>query len=265
VATAGGPSFDGPEANTVFPLMLTATVHGGGDAATTQHGATMTVGPNGTTALTINNQLLAVTGTAVNNVGSSFSSGSSVLPNGNRIGINWVDLDYTRYGFWDISEPIQPEQAVRFTNGAAFAAGYITPPNEIPVSGTATYAGKVTGQYWYPYDYYEYLFGDVQLTADFGASSVAGSMTNMFITSSDVTINGPLNDVGFNATFDRAHNLFTGTTFVTSMPNSNASFAADASGAISGRFFGPSAREVGAVFTLQDSTRRLIGSFGARQ
>src|SRR5688572_28319742 len=51
VATAGGPSFDGPEANTVFPLMLTATVHGGGDAATTQQGATMTVGPNGTTAL----------------------------------------------------------------------------------------------------------------------------------------------------------------------------------------------------------------------
>ena len=38
-----------------------------------------------------------------------------------------------------------------------------------------------------------------------------------------------------------------------------------ASGLINGRFYGPNAAEVGAVFNVSEGGRRLIGSFGAKQ
>ena len=74
-----------------------------------------------------------------------------------------------------------------------------------------------------------------------------------------------LNTLGFSANIDVSHNLFTGTTQVTSTGDPGWGFNADASGSIGGRFFGSSAQEAGAVWTLQDSSHRAIGSFGARK
>jgi hypothetical protein len=79
------------------------------------------------------------------------------------------------------------------------------------------------------------------------------------------SLTGPVNDIGFSATIDRNNNLFSGNTSVTSSPGGVYAFGPTASGLINGSFYGPNANEVGAVFNLSEGTRRLIGSFGAKQ
>ena len=56
---------------------------------------------------------------------------------------------------------------------------------------------------------------------------------------------GPLNDIAFDARFDPVANMFSGTLRVTTQPGGPTAFAGNASGVISGLFFGPSANEVG--------------------
>jgi hypothetical protein len=105
--------------------------------------------------------------------------------------------------------------------------------------------------------------GDMSLTANFGARTLSGSFTNLTIT--DKTLLQPtLNDVSFTASIDSNRNWFSGVTGVTNQPSGQQAFAENASGSITGMFYGPSANEVGGVWTLSDSVRRLIASFGGK-
>ena len=111
------------------------------------------------------------------------------------------------------------------------------------------------------------LLGDASFTADFGARTVNGSFTNVWAGMSGAWQGGePVhwNDVAFNSTI--SGNAFGGVTAVTSAPPGSLSLSAGAAGTIEGRFFGPSAQEAGAVWTLFDGTRAAIGTLsGSRQ
>lgn len=94
---------------------------------------------------------------------------------------------------------------------------------------------------------------------------LSGSMTNVSLLDGDgMFADTPPGDIAIAARFDGSRNFFSGTTSVTSFPNNVAAMTANASGAIAGRFFGPSAQEIGAVWTLSDGVRQMIGSFGAK-
>jgi hypothetical protein len=105
------------------------------------------------------------------------------------------------------------------------------------------------------------ISGAVQMNADFASSRISGTMTNLgFYT--DGFRPGGLNDIGFDAGLDRAANQFRGTTRVTSNPGGARSLSDNATGVITGRFFGPGVEEVGAAFTLSDGVHAIIGSIG---
>jgi hypothetical protein len=247
---------------TVFPLLMTVvSADFAGDQATTEQGATLSVDSvTGRSALTINNAALGVS----NVQGNASASNRPPVPNG-TLGVYEGPgaLAYTRYGAWAIWAP-----NTAFRNGASWLSGLPSPAAQLPLSGSAAYSGTAEG--WVS----EYHLctcasagvfrGDVQVSADFATRAVSGSMTKLDV-GTDLFITGPiaLNDIGFAATLDPAQNRFTGTTRVTSNPHGTHALSQNATGTITGQFFGPSAQEVGAVFTLSDGVGRVIGSFGA--
>jgi hypothetical protein len=137
----------------------------------------------------------------------------------------------------------------------------------MPTAGTATYTGIVEGTVFFHPGYGEQsthcfcglssLAGNASFTANFGTRNVSGNLTNMTADES------PWNNVAFNSTI--TGNVFSGTTSVTSVPAGNASLGANATGTLEGRFFGPTAQEAGAVWTLFDGTNAAIGTLTGKQ
>lgn len=66
-----------------------------------------------------------------------------------------------------------------------------TTPAQMPAVGTATYAGFITGTFDPAPGSTDDILGDATLTADFGAGTVAGNMTN-FTSSNGVAMSGSL-------------------------------------------------------------------------
>jgi hypothetical protein len=253
VQTSGPSPSASNDGTTKFPLLITAVTHDfSGDADTTRQGATVAMNASGQRTLTVNNPAFGATDVPIGQLNPLV-----MLPAGSIIVVRG-HYDYTEYGSWQI-------HAARGAGNAVYVGGYETPAAQVPASGTAIYSGTTTGLYT-RIDacpcYEQFVGGNVQLTADFGARTVSGSLTNLYADDGDNWMPTPLNDVGFTAAIDSAENRFTGTTRVTSEPGG---FSPNATGVIAGRFFGPAAQSVGAVWTLSDSTRRLIASFGARQ
>ena len=260
VASGASPSFSALGSTTSFPLFQTS-IDGsfGGDTATTNAGAVLTVRPDGSAGLTINNA-----GLGVSNVQVGVYPGTPVGLYQVATEVRSADLDYTRFGYWLRYQPTEG-----LWQASAFTGGFVTPVSDIPTSGSAIYTGAATGIFNDQAicncvtGFVSQFNGDVSLTANFGQLTINGSITNISLTSLSYPP-GPTNDIGFTATIDRANNLFSGTTSVTSEPGGVYAFGPTASGIINGRFYGPNAAEVGAVFNLTEGTRRLIGSFGAK-
>lgn len=260
--TAGTTKFSTLAQSTDFPLLMTAAGGGTGDGdqATTVAGGVLNADGSGGYFLTMNNPALGINKAVIPNARPI--SGSIFYVNAD-IGSN--DLDYTRFGSWERTDGIDG-----VFNVGAWTTGFATAGAQIPGQGTATYAGKASGLYNAAIsssstaDFDSRITGDVNLTADFGRSTLAGTITNIVASSMYTNLKGSVNDIGFSATIDRNNNLFNGTTMVTSFPADGYAFGPTASGLINGRFYGPNAAEVGAVFNVSEGTRRLIGSFGAK-
>ena len=258
---AGATKFSTLSQATDFPLLMSAARGGPGDGdpATTSAGGVLRANPNGTYALTINNLTVAFNGGPVP---GQTSNGIWFT----RSTVDSANLDYTRYGYWSYGESVDGT-----FNLGAWTTGFVTPAASLPAQGTATYAGKASGLYNAAIspgtlaDFDSSFKGDVSLTANFGTSALSGSITNITATSLYSALSGPVNDIGFSASIDRTNNLFAGTTSVTGQATSAYAFGPTAAGLINGRFYGPNAAEVGAVFGLSEGTRRLLGSFGAKQ
>ena len=257
LATNGGPTLN--LENVTIPLITTAvTANFSGDAATIDAGATLWA-MDGTKFLDIKNPAF---------VEVSYQGGTHTLSDGRKLFVHVAsnpDLDYTVYGNWWVGT--STANSLTMEDNAAFVGGLETPLANIPTSGSASYRGKVVGQYS---DYYlcscasfSGVVGNVSLSANFGNRTLSGLMTQMQVIP-DTALSGFMNDVSFAASFANAHNWFSGTTGVASSPNTPFALANNASGSIVGSFFGPSAQEVGAAWTLSDGSRRVIGSFGAK-
>lgn len=256
----GTASFANLGSTTSFPLFQTA-IDGtfGGDSATTNAGANLTVQPAGSSTLTVNNPALNVSGistTAFPGVQVGTYSVAAEVQSGN--------LDYTRFGYW-----LRYQATEGLWQASAFSGGFLAPSGAIPSSGSATYAGTASGIYndQAPCNcsnaFVSRFTGNVNLTANFGQSTIDGSIKNIIMTSIGQTP-GVMNDIGFSATIDRQANLFAGNASVLTTPGGAWAFSNAASGRVDGRFYGPTAQEIGAIFQLTEGVKRLVGSFGAK-
>ena len=252
VASADGPSFTaGPAPGTQFPLLQTVMIYDSRGAR-----ADATVNAAGGTA------------TIEESIARFDVAGFRIAP----VDWGWIDhpgLDWTRLGYWATVGGFGGDATI--VRNAAFVTGYETSAAGMPASGTATYSGGINGIVIFPgIDPATGcgctnlpLMGNATLTANFGERKVSGTMTIWAGPFWEPVEGERWNDVAFTSSL--TGNRFSGTTSVTSAPGGTASLAANATGTIEGKFFGPSAQEAGAVWTLFDGTRAAIGTLSGKR
>jgi hypothetical protein len=239
-ATAGGPNFTtGPAAATVFPMLQTAMFQNG----TAYQAGTFTTAAGG--AATFNGGQVTV------NIPDSRPD----------VWSGYADLDWTRAGHWHVST----DWFTIANADGVFVIGFETPSQAVPTTGTATFSGRAEGTVFNSSTDRRALGltgGTASFTANFGARTVSGSVTGLAVRDA---VNGfetgalvPWNNFSFASTITA--NSFSGTTLVTNAPGGVTSLAGSATGTIEGRFFGPTAQEAGAVWTLFDGAKSAIGT-----
>lgn len=132
----------------------------------------------------------------------------------------------------------------------------------LPASGTATYNGLTTAYVVKNNDQSRQLTADVKAIVDFGLKGVRFETTNSQFHSLDangrrVTVKGADYDMKGTAKWENG-NLFLGKVEAT---------AASLKGNLSGKFFGPSAAEIGGTYGLkkEDGSEHMIGGYGAKR
>ena len=257
LASDGGPNFTSdPAAGTVFPLLQTTMVYDDRSAK-----ADATVNAAGGTATVEAGEL---------QIGIAAFEAADVKASST----GHPDLDWTRVGswstgggFWDYDDTVG--------RTGVFVTGYATPASTMPATGSATYAGRAEGTVFVPATgsgsthcrcVIVGIGGLASFTANFGARTLAGTLTGMWAGGDpwfDDPDGGPWNSVNFNSTI--SGNGFSGTAFASTAPGGLYSMSGSATGTIEGKFFGPSAQEAGAVWTLFDGTRAAIGTLSGKR
>ena len=243
VAVSGGPNFTaGAAIGTTFPLLqTTVAIDASGikpDVAVNTAGGTATITAGG----------LAI------GISGMQAASYSVDPN----------LDWTRVGEWAFDESPWDYGGFPSQRGA-FVTGYETPAGAMPTAGSATFQGSARGTMFSPASASNglpcpcsevSLGGTASFTADFGARTLDGTLTGMSVGGT-----APWNDVAFTSAI--MGSSFSGTTSVTTAPTG--AMGLNATGTLDGSFFGPSAQEAGAAWTLFDGTNAAIGTISGRR
>jgi hypothetical protein len=263
-AVEGGNSFSTAASGTVFPLLQAPLAFSASgitaDSDTSAGGASLTFlrrsGTSEEFELNIPSLGIRAAFVADDDVEDSIAMRGSIAQ------LHMRGLDYVRFGRWILRDGVG-DQPIR--NGAFFIAGFRTPVENLPQSGSARYRGHAGGLVFVPRgDGYvpARLAGDAALIADFGAHTVSGMLTEM-------TATGPAgntsawNDVGVSANIGTQTSGFRGTTAATSAPDTPFALDASATGHVAGSFFGPRANEIGAVWSLKDGSGAAFGVIGA--
>jgi hypothetical protein len=268
-ASAGGSNFSDtatfPSAGTVFAATQTALqvtpTYVIADDATNAAGSTMTLVDAATGAYELKIPSLGIDADISQNAGSDLK-----LPGGDYLSLNNLSpdgtpglLDYVELNQWTLKDSSDNLT----TNTGWTLIGYQTPAAGMPTSGSATYSGtgNVFGTVFIPVpapNNSAQISGDGSLTANFATGAVTGMMTNMVTGLSHEA----WNTVSIVGTI--SGDTFSGATTANSITLSEYTLN-NATGAISGGFYGPSANEVGAVWTLYDSNNdsAAVGVIGA--
>jgi hypothetical protein len=201
----------------------------------------------------------------------------ATLPDGRIVTVGFQSLDksstgggedflWTAYGGWGLRSaaniPLKASPVVLGTE---------TPDTAMPTSGSATFNGFVEGNVTVADGTNlrtATLKGDATITADFAAGTLAGAAPNISATPlgnlplTNTVTPGPAqawNGLTFNGNFTTGLNGFTGTTAVSSAPGNSYSMLSSATGFFTGRFFGPGAEELGAVWNIYDGNAMATG------
>lgn len=177
------------------------------------------------------------------------------------------EFEWTAYGGWAV-------RTAAGAQGSPFVTGYETPDSAIPTSGNATFNGFVQGQVLVA-DGADLraaaLSGDATIVANFAAGTLTGAAPSIMAIPLGVLpavtpgTPQPWNALTFNGTFTTGLNGFTGTTAVSSAPGNSYSLSSGATGLLAGRFYGPGAEELGAIWNLYDGNKVASGFLvGAR-
>lgn len=165
-----------------------------------------------------------------------------------------LGFDYQSFGVW-----VTGAGTGSGTYGAA-SFGSATPASSIPTSGTATYTGVTGGRYSESDGSYYFTSSALTSNVNFAARTVSfvtsGSNQSANLTSGSFSSNPALNLNG-TLTYSAGSNQFTGV-----VENSNSSLTGNATG----RFYGPTAQEIGGTFGVTGAGLSAYGGgFGAHQ
>jgi hypothetical protein len=138
-------------------------------------------------------------------------------------------------------------------------SGYETPVSALPTNGNAQFSGWTSGVVFKGSSQGAYVYGKADISVDFLSGKIIGALTNM---QADRT---PWNDVSVSGSIAGGTNTFTGIAAVTNAPNTPLSLTGSATGRMDGKFYGPDAENIGALWTLTDGTGSALGGFLARR
>jgi hypothetical protein len=173
---------------------------------------------------------------------------------------------YVGEGVWGLNDSSSSSNPLK--SMFVFSFGYETAPSAVPTTGTAQFSGLASG----------YVFktnnttvidtvvgGNANLSASFSSGQITGGLTHMQQWDGMSPSPGflPWNDVSLSANLTPGTNRFSGTTAATSSPSTAFSLTSSATGHFDGAFYGPAAQELGAVWSLSDGSKSVIGSLTA--
>jgi hypothetical protein len=262
IATSATPTFDKSSgsypANVTFPLISTSLKSASpGMSAAASPDATLTVN----SATPTNFQLVIPS----INVNANFTSIENIVANSS--GWTW-GYSYVAVGSWrTASGSSGPLQSDTF-----YSSGYETSGSGMPTTGTAQFAGLASGNVYQINNgtiLSTEVDGKANLSVNFSSGQVAGSLTQMQQYDGK-PVSGtpgylPWNDVSLNANIAPGTNRFSGTTAATSAPGTSFSMAGSATGHLDGALYGPTAQNLGAVWSLSDGSKSAIGALAAKQ
>jgi hypothetical protein len=166
---------------------------------------------------------------------------------------NW---DYQTFGVWETGSSTGIG-----TVGAA-TIGAETPGSAIPVSGTGNFAGVSGGRYADSTGATTFVGSDMYATVNFATRSI-GFSTTFTRTSTDLissTSNTNLNTSG-TLTYSAGVNQFTGAISSVGGGASNVAMT----GTATGKFYGPTAQEIGGTFAVSGGGAAYLGAFGGKR
>lgn len=258
--TAFSPTFDNSSGsipvNVTFPAIVTSLkAESAGMSAVSSPGASIT--------------MLNTLGDATNyqivipslNVNARLADREYVTdPNG------WIaNYSYVEMGVWGLGRGV----AGPLQTASVFSFGYDTPSSAIPTSGSAQFAGLTSAIVFTSNNgmvIETTVGGKAVVSVNFNSGQVTGALTSMSQWDGLSAPGGniPWNDVTLNAKLTAGTNTFSGTTAVTSAPGTAFSLKSSATGYIDGALYGPAAQNVGAVWSLNDGSKSVLGYLGGQ-
>jgi hypothetical protein len=239
-ATVGGPTFAGSsnQSNVAFSavsrnLQSGSAIHSADDTTVTVIGNA----PN-----------TSVVRVAIPSLGIDETFNANTDLRGFQGDTAYYGLTYVVLGEW------AHWSGTRTTSYTESVFGYETPISAVPTSGTAQFSGWASGAVFKGSNSGAWVDGFANVSVDFVSGKVSGALTKMRDGSAQ-----PWNDVSVSGSIIGGTNKFSGTTAATSAPNSSLSLTGGATGRIDGGFYGPAAEQVGAVWTLTDSSGSAVG------
>ena len=161
--------------------------------------------------------------------------------------------NYQTYGVWAVAS-----NPTSFLVGAA-SAGNATPGNAVPTTGTATFTGNASG-YFIDTTGTRFTTGAAMIAnVDFQNRAIGFTTIDTTAVNSNTgaaSMKGEL-DLSGTLTYAAGVNNFSGP-----VGTANHNMAGNASG----RFYGPTAQEIGGTYLLQNgATSRMVGGFGGKR
>jgi hypothetical protein len=165
--------------------------------------------------------------------------------------------NYQTFGVWAMEGAQLP--GIRM---GAMSAGGPTSGNSIPTTGTATFKGLAAGLYIDPAGTLWATAASMRADANFGSRTILFSTSN--------TLRGADVNVPTSASMPDGNLNLSGTLSYAPGVNNFSGALQSQNGALSGRgegkFYGPTAQEIGGVYSLSGSgPSRMIGGFGGQR
>lgn len=163
-----------------------------------------------------------------------------------------VGWNYQSYGVWITG------QGTGSGTAGAVSVGSATPVTGIPASGNATFSGYASGVYVSPTGAAYLTNGSMSAATNFGARSIAFSTTGTQAAAFNGGSSGstPLLNMSGSLTYVSGSNSFAGAITTSGGLTGNAS----------GKFYGPSANEIGGTFVAGGAgVQAFSGAFGGKR
>ena len=176
-----------------------------------------------------------------------------------------LDLRYSTMGIWESADPTLATQEIL---GGAFSLGVLTAGNDIPLTGTASYAGRLVGTYSDAGQRYS-VGANAAATANFSARTVDLTTANSVVVQQGggALISNPgLNIVQGRFAYDAGTNALK-TQHANGLPVVTADPTTPMQGSGLGFFYGPQAAELGGTVFVENAgaQRQMTGGFALKK